>query len=218
MPIAKSYSMILFDLDGTISDPKIGFVRSFNYALVKHGYPERSDSHLEQYIGPPLDVSFASECGELSEETCWVLVNSYRERYAELGSDENALYPGMGSLLRALAADGRYRLAVCTSKREDFAQEILERHALLPFFEFVSGGDVGVPKWQQMEALILHQKVSFPALMVGDRQYDIEAAKRNNLDSVAVEWGYGSDTEFKEAGPTFIMPSPEQLAELLLKP
>ena len=167
-----SKDWLIFDLDGTISDPKDGIVRSFNYALQAFGMPARPEAEIAAYIGPPLDQTFIQLVGSHEPGLIQMLVAQYRERYAEIGYRENQLYPGIPSVLAQLAASDQYRLGVCTSKRADFAEKILEMFGLREQFEFVSGGDIGIEKWQQLEGLRRDGVISPQAVMIGDRAVD----------------------------------------------
>ncbi|UTV26753.1 HAD hydrolase-like protein [Photobacterium atrarenae] len=209
-----SKDWLIFDLDGTISDPKDGIVRSFNYALQAFGMPARPEAEIAAYIGPPLDQTFIQLVGSHDPGLIQMLVAQYRERYAEIGYRENQLYPGIPSVLEQLAASEQYRFGVCTSKRADFAEKILEMFGLREQFEFVSGGDIGVEKWQQLEGLRREGVISQQAVMIGDRAVDITAGQRNGLQTAGVLWGYGSVEELSQVAPTYLFEQPAQLAQL----
>ena len=106
------------------------------------------------------------------------------------------------------------KLAVCTSKRVDFADAILKLHRIHHYFEFVSGGDVGIPKWRQLQALLENPAISGKAVMIGDRNVDLVAARRNGLDSAGVLWGYGSRQELMGENPTHLFREPGELVVL----
>jgi phosphoglycolate phosphatase len=207
------HDLILFDLDGTISDPLVGIGRSINHALAHFGYPTHELEALAPYIGPPLDESFAAITGVVAKAELAALVAKYRERYGEVGYSENVLYPGISDAVVALRRAG-IPLGVCTSKRQDFAEQILAMFGLREHFEFVSGGEIGTPKWRQMEALLAQGKVSNASLMVGDRAVDVEAAHRNGLHAAGVLWGYGSAAELAEVRPRYSFAAPADLHEL----
>ena len=135
---------LIFDLDGTISDPKDGMVRSINYSLKSHGFSARSESELVQYIGPPLDKTFQELVGSSDNALTESLVAKYRERYSSVGYSENTLYEGVTGCLEALAE--KHPLAVCTSKRVDFAEKILSLFEISYLFQIVNGGDIGISK------------------------------------------------------------------------
>ncbi len=211
------HDLILFDLDGTLSDPLVGIGRSINYALAHFGYTTLELPQLAAYIGPPLDESFATITGVTSERDLAAFVAKYRERYAEVGYSENVLYPGIVEVLVQLRRAGM-PLGLCTSKRHDFAEQILEMFDLREHFEYVSGGVIGTPKWRQIEALVASGQASPDSVMIGDRAVDVDAARRNGLHAGGVLWGYGSAPELAEAQPHYSFASPTELLELLSRP
>ena len=207
------YDMLIFDLDGTLSDPKEGIVHSTNYALAAFGYTVLSPEEVEVFIGPPLDDAFRQITGLADADRLAELIKKYREDYALRGYAANTLYPGIDAVLETLKQKS-LRLAVCTSKRVDFAEAILELHRIRGYFEFVDGGDVGIRKWQQLQALLESGVVPENSVMIGDRDVDLVAAHRNGLDSAGVLWGYGSRQELLAQNPTHILDEPMQLVEL----
>ena len=209
------YEYLIFDLDGTISDPKEGIVKSLNYALATNGYETKESKEIEKYIGPPLDYAFGELTSVMDEEEIAKLVKSYRERYAEVGYSENVLYKGMSLVLTSLAKNCSVKMGVCTSKRKDFAEKILELFQIRHLFEFVNGGDVGIQKWQQIEKLLGNGFISKSSVMIGDRSVDLVAAHKNGISSAGVLWGYGSRRELSTEKPRHIFSTPQQLAELI---
>ena len=115
---------LLFDLDGTISDPLEGIGRSINFALDAYGFPGKSLSDLSQYVGPPLDEIFKSITGKNDPTAIKNLVVKFRERYGRIGYRENKLYPGIKEAMQAIAKR-KTKMALCTSKRQDFAEKIV---------------------------------------------------------------------------------------------
>lgn len=204
---------IAFDLDGTITDPIVGIVRSFNYALAHFGHDPVETSALFPYIGPPLDVAFRSITGISTASEIAAYVSKYRERYSDVGYKENVLYPGIAEALNELVVAGT-SLGVCTSKRVDFAERILDMFGLLSLFRFVDGGEVGVQKWQQIERLVRQGLLSSASVMIGDRGVDLQAAHRNGLLSGGVLWGYGSRQELESERPRFFFNAPCDLRSL----
>ena len=203
---------IVFDLDGTISDPKDGIVRSINYALAKHGLAVRSEQELQRYIGPPLDSTFKELSNSSDSKLILSLVAKYRERYSEVGFSENKLYEGVVSSLESL--NKHTPLAVCTSKRADFAERILTLFEIRHLFEFVNGGDVGITKVAQLSDLRSAGTIGSGSIMVGDRNVDLIAAHRNGLKSVGVLWGYGDYEELSFEQPSMILQSPSELIKI----
>jgi len=207
------YDMLIFDLDGTLSDPKEGIVHSTNYALAAFGYQALSPEAVEVFIGPPLDEAFRQITGLADADRLAALITKYREDYAHRGYAANNLYPGIATALETLKRKA-VRMAVCTSKRVDFAEAILQLHRIRDYFEFVDGGDVGIRKWQQLQALLESGMVPENSVMIGDRDVDLVAARHNGLDSAGVLWGYGSRTELIAHDPTCLLNEPGQLVEL----
>lgn len=210
------YEYLVFDLDGTISDPKDGVVRSFNYALEAFGFEQRTEKQLCTLIGPPLDASFSLLTGSSDTDLINSLVAKYRERYSDVGYTENSLYDGIPEVVAKLSINQGLKLGICTSKRTDFAKRILELFSLRHHFCFVNGGDVGMEKWQQLASLLQRGEISRKSVMIGDRFVDITAARKNNLHAAGVLWGYGSHTELSQHKPSHIFASPCELASLAL--
>lgn len=208
-----SYEFLVFDLDGTLSDPKEGILHATNYALAAYGYAPVPPDTVEVYIGPPLDFAFKQITGSEDEAHIAALIVKYREAYARTGYAENTLYPGIASVLETLS-QAKVKLAVCTSKRVDFAVLILKLHRIRHHFTFVDGGDVGIPKYRQLHELIKKGVLSEKAVMIGDRDVDLVAARRNGLASAGVLWGYGSRQELTRENPTYLFEKPSQLIEL----
>ena len=206
-------TFLVFDLDGTISDPAVGIGRSINFALEHFGHAPIEPADVSQYIGPPLDFTFQSITGISSPGHLAAFVSKYRERYAEVGYSENMLYSGVPEALEALSKAG-VPIGLCTSKRVDFAEQILTLFGLRHHFRFLSGGEIGIHKRQQLAALLSDNTISCASFMIGDRAVDIEAARSNGMPSVGVLWGHGSVEELTAAGPDTLLSSPQQLLEL----
>lgn len=209
-----TYDTLIFDLDGTISDPKDGIIRSINYALKSHGMDPYPETDLLFCIGPPLDQSLKTLTGisDLSEIS--VLVAKFRERYAELGYAENQLYGGIKPLLSRLKGRTGVNIGLCTAKRVDFAHQILEMFKISEFFDFVDGGDIGLDKATQLRRLLKNGTITPQSVMIGDRYVDIEAAHENSLDAAGVLWGYGSYDELSKYNPKYLFKTPDQLKTL----
>ena len=204
---------LVFDLDGTISDPAVGIARSIDYALGAFGYPVIGAQNVSPYVGPPLDATLRRLAPGASDAIILRMVAKYRERYGTVGYAENVVYPGVPEALEHLASCG-VRMGICTSKRLDFAERILTHFQLRSYFVFVSGGDVGVSKNTQLKVLRERGDVGAGTALIGDRADDVAAARRNELWSIAVLWGHGSREELFEAGPDQLLESPEQLKTL----
>jgi len=205
-----TYSTLLFDLDGTISDPLVGIARCLNHALASFGFEERPKSELATCIGPPIDAVFARLARTDSKELVADLVARYRERFSDVGYSENRRYPGMAEVLQGLHDAGAV-MAICTSKRADYAGKILRMFRIDLLFDFVDGGDVGIHKHEQIARLLEEGRISTRALMIGDRDVDLSAAQRNGLDSAGVLWGYGTEEELRAGNPAFTFATPDDL-------
>jgi len=179
------HDVLLFDLDGTLSNPLEGIERSINYALVEHDFPPLTPGQAAAFIGPQIDHTFSLITGIAAGERLNGFVAKYRERYADVGYAENALYPGVRDALAALSTKDA-TMGICTSKRVDFAEHILELFNLRQYFRFVDGGEIGVHKWQQIEALRSGGTVTGASVMIGDRAVDLIAAHRNSIKSGGV--------------------------------
>jgi phosphoglycolate phosphatase len=208
----QNHDLILFDLDGTVSDPAQGISRSINYSLTHFGYESLSLTEMTKYIGPPLDETFRNITG--SQTDCHALVTKYRERYSEVGYMENVLYPEVAKVLLKLKA-ANVPMAICTSKRQDFAEKILEMFGLSHCFRFISGGDIGISKSQQIESLLSQGQINQSAIMIGDRAVDLIAAHKNGLKAGGVLWGYGSQDELLDEKPLCLFSSPTELIGLI---
>ena len=201
------YQYVLFDLDGTLTDPGLGITNSVMYALRKFGINVSDRSQLYPFIGPPLRDSFRVYYG-FSDEQCERAVRYYREYFKKSGMFENEVYDGICELLTRLKVSGR-TLVVATSKPEVFALEILRHFDLYKYFDFVAGATLNDVRNQKadiikyaLETLNITEKKS--TIMIGDRKHDIIGAKETGLDSIGVLYGYGTYDELKNAGATYI--------------
>ncbi len=210
MRALQSLSSLVFDLDGTLSDPSLGISRCFNYALEQHGYKTRDKDSLLQLIGPPLDAGFRYLLPDADHDQIEEMVATYRVRFSEVGFSENTIYPGIVEALECLKAHN-VMMGICTSKREDFAIRILDFFKISDYFEFVSGGDIGITKSSQLSRLLEDHHIDRNAVMIGDRAVDITSAQSNNLQGIGVLWGFGAHQELAEANPAAILKSPKEL-------
>ncbi|MCM3388865.1 HAD family hydrolase [Ureibacillus chungkukjangi] len=213
------YKVILFDLDGTLTDPVVGITKSVQYALRKMDIEEPNLEKLTCFIGPPLHVSFA-EFYSFTEEQTLLAVKHYRERFKEKGIYENVLYDGMVPLLKALK-EQQYILVVATSKVTAFAEQIIKYFQLDEYFDKIVGSNFDGTRSAKGEIIqyILAGYQEFPKdefVMIGDRKYDVIGANETGVDSIAVKYGYGSIEELTESEPTQIVESVEELTALLV--
>jgi len=207
-------STLVFDLDGTISDNSVGILRSINYALSAFGYETVAEDAVAQYIGPPLDTVFSRITRTDSPDRVRDLVVKFRERYSDVGYAENTVYDGIPEVLQYLSSRGA-RMGICTGKRTDFAERILDVFGLREHFAFVRGGNLGVRKEDQLHGLLVERAINPGSIMIGDRAVDITAARSNGLGSVAVLWGHGSEQELADAAPDRVFALPAQLRDLI---
>ena len=210
---------VLFDLDGTLTDPRIGFVRSIGNALTRLGLPVPNDDALAKLIEPPLESSLRQLLGSNAASSLVArAVEYYRERYSTEGFLENYVYPGIEDALGELHSTG-VPLLVATSKPHPIAIRILDHFGLSKFFAGIYGSELDGTRSDKSELLrylIARECLdSTHAVMIGDRMHDIHAARANNLRSVGVLWGYGSRDELRDAGAHCLCESPGQITSIL---
>ncbi|WP_040196266.1 HAD family hydrolase [Candidatus Soleaferrea massiliensis] len=215
----KNKRFILFDLDGTLTDPALGITNAFRYALKAFGIEVPDVRELYRVIGPPLIDSFI-DFYSFSEADARRAVEVYREYFSETGIFENKVYDGIPQLLDTLQKDGR-TLLVATSKPTVFAERILEHFGLARYFSFVSGSGLDGAhsrKDEVIEIALERMRVNdrSEAVMVGDRAFDIEGAKLSGIDAVGVLYGYGSRGELEKAGAKHIAEDIGSLRRMLL--
>ncbi|WP_332646576.1 HAD family hydrolase [Lysinibacillus sp. 54212] len=216
----EQYKVILFDLDGTLSDPKIGITKSVQYALGKLGINEPDLDKLEPFIGPPLQVSFR-EFYQFDETLTNEAIMYYRERFKVKGMFENKIYEGIPQLLASLKARG-YRLGVATSKATVFADEIVKYFDIEGYFDIVAGSFLDGTRTAKGE-VIAYATEHFPQvspqqfIMIGDRKYDMIGAHENGIACIGVTFGYGSYEELQEAKATKIVNSVSELEQLFIR-
>ena len=216
--ILNKYKLIIFDLDGTLTDSGPGIINSVQYALEKMGIIEEDRFKLHAFVGPPLIDSF-QEFYEMTPKEAWQAVQYYREYFVEKGMFQNQVYAGMPALLARLY-DFQRCLAVATTKPGVYAQQILDHFDLLKYFNPVVGSnlDGSLMNKSGLIAMVLKQYQHLRTqeiLMVGDRKFDIQGAKLNGIDSVAVTYGYGSREELLNSQAVYMVSSVEELSQLL---
>lgn len=213
------YQTIVFDLDGTITDPGIGIANSVMYALEQYDIHVTDRSDLYSFIGPPLMESFEHYYGfdHLQAEEA---VGFYREYFSEKGIYENRPYKGIDQLLIRLKAAGK-TLLVATSKPEKFADEILRHFELYDFFDVVAGSKLDGTRVAKSEVISYAlQKAQIDVgesiIMVGDREYDVAGAKEIGIASLGVLYGYGSREELILAGAGYLAENVEEVGDIIL--
>lgn len=214
------YQNLLFDLDGTLTDPGLGITNSVAYALNKFGITVSDRSALFSFIGPPLIESFM-RFYSFSREDAERAVAYYREYFSEIGIFENTPYEGIHSTLEQLRSSGK-RLFVATSKPEVYARRITDHFSLTPYFEYIAGAsfdETRSEKWDviryALDTCELRDKSR--TVMIGDRKHDMLGAQKTGLDAIGVLWGYGDREELASAGATHIVETQEALTALLTK-
>ena len=211
------YKVILFDLDGTLTESGEGITKSVQYALEKLGKPEEDLKKLEVFVGPPLLQQFMTYAG-LDEETGRKAVEYYRERYATVGIFENRPYAGVEEMLDTLCDKG-YILAVASSKLEYFVKKILDHFALTRYFSEIVGSEMSGKRTGKAEVIeeVLNrlnmENHRNEVIMVGDKEHDVLGARKAGLECVAVSYGYGTEDELKQAQPLKIVDSVQGITD-----
>ena len=213
----KKYQYLFFDLDGTLTNPGEGITNSVAYALDKFGISVSDRTALYPFIGPPLIDSFMKLYG-FSHEDAERAVAYYREYFRDRGIFENLVYEGIHDALTSLKHAGK-TLVIATSKPEPFAKRIVEHFGLSEYFTLVAGAsfdETRSEKWDVIEYAIHTLKLTNrkEIVMIGDRKHDIIGAKKTDLDSIGVLWGYGDREELTTAGADMIFEKVEQLTTL----
>lgn len=214
------FQYILFDLDGTLTDPKIGITSSVQYALKNYGIYEPDLEKLTPFIGPPLLDSFMEYYG-FSEEQGKEAIEKYRERFSTIGLYENEVYPGIPMMLEQLSKKGIH-LAVASSKPTIFVEKILTHFSIRSYFEVVVGSELDGRRTDKAEVVdealsrlgVTPGKKQFCA-MVGDRKFDIEGAKAHGVTAVGVQYGYAQEDELQQAAADYVAETVEELAAYL---
>ena len=215
------YQYLLFDLDGTLTNPKEGITKSVQYALRHFGIEVADPDTLTPYIGPPLIPSFMEFHG-LTQEQALEALQVYRKRFESVGLFENEVLDGVPEMLCSLKQKGRY-VAVASSKPEAYVRRILEHFDLLQFFDEVVGASMDEKRSAKKdiieEALLRMGKASGDKsiLMIGDRKHDVEGARLCNLDSLGVYTGFAPEGELEEAGATYVFHTIGEMAAFLLQ-
>jgi len=213
----KKAKVILFDLDGTITDPKIGITKSVQYALKENGIVENDLEHLKKFIGPPLGESF-KKYYKFKEENIHDVIGSYREYFKRDGIYENELYKNTLSTLKKLSKE--YTLTIATSKPTIFAEKIVDYFKLNQYFDKIIGSNLNGSRSSKTEIIKYCMEIykDVPAeniLMIGDREHDIIGAKNNMISSIGVLYGYGNWEELENAGADYFIDDISDLTEVL---
>jgi len=210
------YGIVLFDLDGTLTESGIGITRSVAHSLRKYGIEETDQAKLDRFVGPPLIDSYMRYYG-FSREQAVQAVEYYREYYAVTGIFENRVYDGVEAMLKALNDAGKI-CVLATSKPEHYAVQILEHFGLAPYFSCVAGATMDEKRTNKADVIAYALEKAGKAgkaVMVGDRKHDIEGAKAHGLPSIGVLYGYGSRAELETAGATYLAETAEEILKFV---
>ncbi len=208
---------ILIDLDGTLTDPKVGITTSARYGLNKVGYSLPAETNIDWIIGPPLKASLAKILNvAVDDDRAEQALLGYRERFAVTGLFENTVFPDVQTTLAVLQHQG-FQLFLATAKPIIYARQIIQHFELDQFFTELYGSELNGDRTNKGDliAYILEQQQlkSTECLMVGDREHDILGARRHGIETIAVEYGYGSPEELDEAQPKARIQQFSQLLE-----
>ena len=211
---------VLFDLDGTLTDSREGIVNSIVYMLDYYQIAIQDRAGLQPWLGPPLKESLMKYCG-FTEKKALEGVAVYREYFDRQGIFENKVYPDVEEMLRSLREEG-YQLLVATSKPETAAVRVLEHFDLAEYFTYIGGATLDDSRVRKgdviryvLKACRIEEKAQ--AIMVGDREHDVQGAKENGLEVAGVIYGYGSWDELTGAGADYLVSKPMDLVKLLGK-
>lgn len=220
------FQYCLFDLDGTLTDPREGITKSVQHALKAFGIYEPDLKKLEPFIGPPLKDSFMELYG-LSETQAVKAIEIYRERFAPTGVLENQIYPGIAELLGRLQEEG-VRLAVASSKPTCFVHQILKHFDIEQYFEVIVGSELDGTRTAKEEVVeealkqlavwnLPKEEKKKKCAMIGDRKFDIQGAKAYGLTGIGVGFGFAKEGELLLEGADYIVDTVEELSALLLE-
>lgn len=214
----KNYNIVLFDLDGTLTDPGIGITNSVMYALKKYGIEVSDRTQLYSFIGPPLTDSF-EKYYSFSKEQAKQAVEYYREYFKVTGLFENTVYEGIEELLQNLKKAGK-KLLVATSKPEVFAVKILEHFDLAGYFDCIAGADLEGTRGKKGDVIRYALETCgiidvSNVIMVGDREYDVIGAREVGMDCIGVLFGYGDRQELEAAGAVYIAETVEDIGKFI---
>ena len=214
----KMFENILFDLDGTLSDPSVGITTSVAYALDKYGIKVEDKRKLTCFIGPPLHESFQVYYG-FSVEESFKAVEKFREYFSVKGLFENEVFPGVPEMLGKLKENGA-KLVIATSKPEVFAKRIIEHFSLTGYFDAVCGANLDGSRTKKDEVIRYALETAgindlSKTIMIGDRKHDIEGAHKVGIKAIGVTYGFGSREELTECSADYIAEDTGDILRLL---
>jgi phosphoglycolate phosphatase len=208
--IDRRAGAVLFDLDGTLTDPYQGIAACIRLAMERVGRPLAVDADCRRYIGPPIQSVFRDLCGTDDEVTIGAAIGFYRERFGPIGVYENRIYDGIPAMLESLGCDRV--LYVCTSKPAVYARRIVSHFGLDRFFREVYGSELDgtrADKSLLIAWLLERERLDASAVtMIGDRKHDAIGARANRVTPYGVLWGYGGDDELRSAGVAGVFMTP----------
>ncbi|HEX7585523.1 MAG TPA: HAD hydrolase-like protein [Prolixibacteraceae bacterium] len=213
------FSHILFDLDGTLTNPRLGIGNSLRYALSQMQIDGYNDEMLDRFIGPPLQDGFKNLFG-LNERNTNLAVEHFRTYFGEKGLYENDPYPGITELLEELHLSGKH-IYVVTSKLEKYSKMIIRHFGFDRYIDDLIGAEyTGKHSGKGQLIAELMERNRIPAthsvVMVGDTHYDMIGAKENQISSIAVGYGFGTQDTLRSCDPDYLVDSVDELAELLV--
>lgn len=213
--VAMTRTHVLIDLDGTISDSSPGITRSLQHAFAECGHPVPDADAVRTIIGPPFELTFPGLGVPLDD--IGRVVESYRVRYEQVGLFENTLYEGIVEMLAELT-EGDYTLALATAKPEPTAVRIVEHFGLAHHFAVQAGASIALDSGRRTKAEVIAHALTRLAIepgdhvvMVGDRDHDVEGARRHGIDCIGVSWGFAAPGELEAAGASVIVDTPGEV-------
>ncbi len=214
------YKYIFLDLDGTLTDSKPGIVNCIKYALEKMGEEIPPEKELNKYVGPPLYVSFTTFNG-YDDANAKLAIKYYRERFGTIGLFENRAFDGAEEFLKKLTENARIPV-LATSKPKVYADAIIKKYGLRPYFKVVSGAELDGTRDDKYEVIeYAIEQLKNPdrsrILMVGDREQDVFAAKKSGIDVCGVTFGYAEDGELENAGADYLADNFEEIYKIAIQ-
>ena len=211
------YDLVMFDLDGTLTDSARGITNCVKYALESFGIEENNYDTLKKFIGPPLVECFM-EIYSFSKDDAIKALEKYRERFSDIGIYENDIFDGVEEMLKNIKKSGR-KIALATSKPHVYANKILEYFKISEYFDISVGPELNETRNTKEEVIEDVLKLAPDCknpVMVGDRKHDVLGAIHNNVSFIGVSFGYAEENELKENGAKVILDSIKELEEYIL--